>query len=63
MKVLVQTPNKNNARIIGKESLVINDGSAQSQYMAFVVYTCQYINRHLLTKPDFLNCKKKSMKK
>ena len=63
MKVLVQTPNKNNARIIGKESLVINDGSAQSQYMAFVVYTCQYINRHLFTKPDFLNCIKKSMKK
>ena len=63
MKVLVQTPNKNNARIIGKESLVINDGSAQSQYMAFVVYTCQYINHHLLTKPDFLNCIKKSMKK
>jgi hypothetical protein len=41
MKVLVQTPNKNNARIIGKESLVINDGSAQSQYMAFC---CLYVS-------------------
>jgi len=51
MKVLVQTPNKNNATIIGKESLVINDGSAQSQYMTFIVYTCQYINRDLLTQP------------
>jgi hypothetical protein len=36
MKVLVQTPIKNNARIIGKESFVINDGSAQSQYMALL---------------------------
>lgn len=61
MKVLVQTPNKNNVRIIGKESFVINDGSAQSQYMAFIVYTCQYINRDLLTQSDFLNCIKKSM--
>jgi hypothetical protein len=49
MRVLVQTPNKNNARIIGKESFVINDGSAQ--YMAFIVYTFQYINRDLLTQP------------
>jgi hypothetical protein len=51
MKVLVQTPNKNNARIIGKESFLINDGSAQSQFMAFIVYTYQYINRDLLTQP------------
>ena len=61
MKVLVQTPNKINARIIGKESFVINDGSAQSQYIAFIVHTCQYINRDLLTQPDFLNSIKKSM--
>ena len=44
MKVLVQTPNKNNARIIGKENFVINDGSAQSQYIAFIVHTCQLSN-------------------
>jgi hypothetical protein len=61
MKVLVQTHNKNNARIIGKENFVINDGSAQSQYMAFIVHTCQFINCDLLTKPDFLNYIKKSM--
>jgi len=51
MKVLVQTPNKNNTRIIGKENFVINDGSAQSQYMAFIVHTCQNIDRDLLTQP------------
>jgi len=51
MKVLVQSPDKNNARIIGKESFVINDGSAQSQYMAFIVHMCQYMNRDLLTQP------------
>ena len=61
MKVLVQTRNKNNARIIGKENLLINDGSAQSQYIMFIVYICQFINRDLLTKPDFLDCIKKSM--
>jgi hypothetical protein len=61
MKVLVQTPNKNNARIIGKESFVINDRSAQSKYIAFIVHTGQYINRDLLTQPDFLNSIKKSM--
>ena len=47
--------------IIGKESFVTNDGSAQSQYMTFIVHTCQYINRDLLTQPDFLNSIKKSM--
>lgn len=54
MKVLVQTHNKNNARIIGKENFVINDGSAQSQYIAIIVHTCQFIKCDLLTKPDFL---------
>ena len=61
MKVLVQIPNKNNARIIGKESFVINDGSTQSQYKAFIVHTYPYINRELLTQPDFLNSMKKSL--
>jgi hypothetical protein len=56
MKVLVQTPNKNNARIIGKESFVTNDGSAQSQYISIIVHIiCQDLNRDLLTQPDFLN--------
>jgi hypothetical protein len=56
MKVLVKTPTKNNARIIGKENFVINDGSTQSQYIAYIVHTCQFTNCDLLTKPDFLNC-------
>lgn len=51
----MQIPNKNNARIVGKESFVINDESAHSQYVVFLVNTCQYINRDLLMQPDFLN--------
>lgn len=55
MRVPVQIPNKNNARIVGKESFVINDGSAHSQYVVFLVNTWQYINHDLLMQPDFLN--------
>ena len=55
MKVLVQTPNMNNARKVEKESFMIDDGSAQLQYMAVIVYTCQYYNRDVLVQADFLN--------
>lgn len=61
MKVLVKTPNMNNARIVEKESFVVDDGSAQLQYMAFIVYTCQYYTRDLLVQTDFLNSTKKNM--
>ena len=61
MKVLVQIHNKINARIIRKESFVTNDGSAQSQYITFIVHTCQYLNRDLLAQPDFLDSIMKSM--
>ena len=61
MKVLVQTHSKNNARTIRKENFVTNDGSAQSQHMTFIVHTCQYLNRDLLSQPDFLESIMKSM--
>ena len=61
MKVLVQTPNMNNARKVKKESFMIDDGSAQLQYMAVIVYTCQYYNRDVLVQADFLNSTKKNM--
>lgn len=65
MKVLVQTHNKNNARIIRKESFVTNDRSAQSQYSTIMVHTCQYLNRDrdLLAQPEFLDSIMKSMGK
>ena len=61
MKVLVQTHNKNNARMIRKESFVTHDGSAQSQCMKFIVLTCQYLNRDLPAQPEFLDSIMKSM--
>ena len=61
MKVLVQTPNMNNARKVEKESFMIDDVSAQLQYMAVIVYTCQYYNRDVLVQADFLNSTKKNM--
>jgi len=52
MKVLVKTPNMNNARKVKKESFMIDDGSAQLQYMEVIVYKCQYYNRDLLVQTD-----------
>ena len=51
----------NNARKVEKESFMIDDGSAQLQYMAVIVYTCQYYNRDVLVQADFLNSTKKNM--